>query len=501
MAGLKDVRDIVRGALASLFGFSGRLVARTMLMIIAARAYGIEALGLLGLISAITEVAAGIGILGLKRGLLDLLSHDAEHGRLPEARILEAFGLGLSVSFAIAAFVAGTLIVFWPEYSNLAPIILITAPMIVFADIALTAVKFKRVIGWDVAVRGGAEPWGFLALALLFLQAENLENGLLWAYTGSYIIAATFAAIGMWRIFGPAAFLRAKPTFSGLRAIPKRSVPVGISDLGYLALRRVDLIVFSAFATTEAVGLYYAVQQIATIPQRVYSLFEPMMSPVIARLHNRMNASRIKATLIAVCRWVLIIQLALTAPMVIYGDHVLGIFGAAYTIGAGVLALVLLAELIDGCFMAVETPLVFAKPKIPPALMAVALIVEISAIALLSPTLGVYGAATGFLLAILCLNAGRLIMIKKHLQIDVVNVSYITPIAFAFVVSLGLVTTRSWISYGDSAVIALFFVISICVYLLLVRQFALTHSDRVVMRAIFQRRKPSASPPISPSVS
>lgn len=490
MAGLKDVRDIVRGALASLFGFSGRLVARTMLMIIAARAYGIEALGLLGLISAITEVAAGIGILGLKRGLLDLLSHDAENGRSPEARILEAFGVGLSVSFAIAACVAGALIVYWPEYSNLAPIILITAPMIVFADIALTAVKYKRVIGWDVAVRGGAEPWGFLALALLFLQ---LENGLLWAYTGSYMIAATFAAIGLWRIFGPAAFLRAKPTLAGMRAIPKRSVPVGISDLGYLAMRRLDLIVFSAFATTEAVGLYYAVQQIATIPQRVYSLFEPMMSPVIARLHNRMNASRIKATLIAVCRWVLIIQLAITVPMIIYGDHVLGIFGAAYTIGAGVLAIVLIAELIDGCFMAVETPLVFARPKIPPALMAAALIVEIGAIALLSPTLGVYGAATGFLLAILCLCAGRLIMIKKHLQIDVVNVSYIAPIAFAFVVSLGLMTSRSWISYGDSAVIILFFVISICVYLLLVRRFALTHSDRVVMRAIFQRRKPSVS--------
>ena len=494
MAGLKDVRDIVRGALASLFGFSGRLVARTMLMIIAARAYGIEALGLLGLISAITEVAAGIGILGLKRGLLDLLSHDAENGRLPEARILEAFGVGLSVSFAIAACVAGALIVYWPEYSNLAPIILITAPMIVFADIALTAVKYKRVIGWDVAVRGGAEPWGFLALALLFLQ---LENGLLWAYTGSYMIAATFAAIGLWRIFGPAAFLRAKPTLAGMRAIPKRSVPVGISDLGYLAMRRLDLIVFSAFATTEAVGLYYAVQQIATIPQRVYSLFEPMMSPVIARLHNRMNASRIKATLIAVCRWVLIIQLAITVPMIIYGDHVLGIFGAAYTIGAGVLAIVLIAELIDGCFMAVETPLVFARPKIPPALMAAALIVEIGAIALLSPTLGVYGAATGFLLAILCLCAGRLIMIKKHLQIDVVNVSYIAPIAFAFVVSLGLMTSRSWISYGDSAVIILFFVISICVYLLLVRRFALTHSDRVVMRAIFQRRKPSVSPSVS----
>ena len=490
MAGLKDVRDIVRGALASLFGFSGRLVARTMLMIIAARAYGIEALGLLGLISAITEVAAGIGILGLKRGLLDLLSHDAENGRLPEARILEAFGVGLSVSFAIAACVAGALIVYWPEYSNLAPIILITAPMIVFADIALTAVKYKRVIGWDVAVRGGAEPWGFLALAVAFLQ---LENGLLWAYTGSYMIAATFAAIGLWRIFGPAAFLRAKPTLAGMRAIPKRSVPVGISDLGYLAMRRLDLIVFSAFATTEAVGLYYAVQQIATIPQRVYSLFEPMMSPVIARLHNRMNASRIKATLIAVCRWVLIIQLAITVPMIIYGDHVLGIFGAAYTIGAGVLAIVLIAELIDGCFMAVETPLVFARPKIPPALMAAALIVEIGAIALLSPTLGVYGAATGFLLAILCLCAGRLIMIKKHLQIDVVNVSYIAPIAFAFVVSLGLMTSRSWISYGDSAVIILFFVISICVYLLLVRRFALTHSDRVVMRAIFQRRKPSVS--------
>ena len=493
MAGMSDVRDIVRGVLASMFGFGGRLVARAILMIVAARAYGMEALGLLGIVAATTEIVAGIGVLGLKRGLLDFLSYDEERGRAPQSRILEAFGLGLSVTLLAVVVVTCALTLFWPDLTKLAPIILITAPMIVVSEIALTAIKFKRVIGWDVAIRGAIEPWGFVLLAFLFLQVDNIQSGLLWAYVGSFAISAVFAVIGVLRIYGPKTFLQAQPQFSELMNIPKRSTSVGIADLGFLAFRRVDLIVLSAFVSAEAVGLYYAVQQIATIPQRIYSLFEPMMSPVIARLHNRMDAKRIKSTLIGVCRWVLIIQLAVTVPMVVYGDHLLHIFGPSYAIGAGVLAVVLIGELVDGSFMAVETPLLFARPKIPPILIIGALLIEVISIAALAPTMGVYGAGFGFFFAMLALSIGRLVMIHRHLLITVVNPSYFAPVIFSLGLAAVLTYTRRWISPGDGALIVLLFIMSISTYLSLVRKFALTSSDRVIMRAIFKRRKPSIS--------
>ncbi len=78
MTNLADIRDLIRGAFASLFGFGGRLFARAMLMVLAGRAFGIEALGHLGQIAAITEIMAALCVLGLKRSLLDMLSLEAK---------------------------------------------------------------------------------------------------------------------------------------------------------------------------------------------------------------------------------------------------------------------------------------------------------------------------------------------------------------------------------------------------------------------------------------
>ena len=122
------------------------------------------------------------------------------------------------------------------------------------------------------------------------------------------------------------------------------------------------------------------------------------MSPVIARLHNRKNGDGIRSNLIAVCRWIFIIQLGLTIPMVIFGDKLLSLFGPEFAIGALVLTAVLAAELINGTFLTAETALIFEKPKIPPTLLVMTLIVEVTLIAFLSAQWGTHGAAVGFLM-------------------------------------------------------------------------------------------------------
>jgi len=482
MSGVADFRDVVRGALASLFGFGGRLAARVLFMLIAAQQFGAKALGILGLVAAITEITAAICVMGLKRSLLDMLSERAEDGLRPEPRIKEAFLIALGMGFLIST----VLLFVWPWVLPGQPaiwaLLFFAMPASIFIDVCLTAIKYKRIVKWDVWSRSIAESWGLFLLALLFLYLGMKETGLVLAYAGSLFIAALVAGYGLFNTYTMKPLLAAKVTFPNLPKIVKQSVPVGITDMGIMALRRIDLIVLSIFVGANATGLYFMVQQLVTIQQRLAGLFEPMLSPVIARLHNQMNAKRIRANMIGICRWIFIIQLVIAVPMVVFGDHLLGLFNKEFFAGGLVLTIILIAEVIDGTFISTETPLVFAKPKIPPTLLVLTLIIEVALIALLSYLYGVEGAAIGFLIAVCFLNIGRLWSLAKYLKITIINASYILPAVFALLMFFCLLAIRAFVPAGQGALI----VLGVAV---LIKTFALTKSDKILFRVLGRGRR------------
>ncbi|PHR60537.1 MAG: hypothetical protein COA47_07165 [Robiginitomaculum sp.] len=489
MAGIADVRDIVRGAQALLFGFGGRSVARAILIMIAGHLFGAAELGILGQTAAYAEIVAAIGVLGLKRSLLDMLSHRAEHGQSIEQRVVEALIVAMVVSVGLSA----GLLLLWPlvlpANANLLPLLFFAVPAIAFTEVALTAIKYKRVIKWDVWSRGFTEPWGFLGLALLVYSLGIIEDGLVMAYVGSVYISAVTVGYGLIHTYGAKNLFGSAPKLQNCLQIPRKSVPVGITDLGVMMLRRIDILILGVFVSDTGVGLYYMVQQLATVPQKVNALFEPMISPVIARLHNRLDGNRIRATLVGICRWIFIIQLAISIPMVVYGDRFLALFGAEFAAGWLVLVIILLAELIDGVFITTETPLVFANPRIPPSLIIITLTIEIALIALFSNVWGVEGAALGFLIALSALGLGRLLMLGKHLHIQVINREYLVPLSVGGLLAITLCTARILIPPEQTLITLPIVVFSLICYALLIRKFALTKSDRVLLRALGQKKR------------
>jgi O-antigen/teichoic acid export membrane protein len=489
MSAVTDTRDVLRGAAALLFGFGGRIVARILVVLVAGRLFGATEFGILGLTAAIAEITAAIGVLGLKRSLLDMLSYNVEQ-RLSEAqRVIEAIIVVLVVSTGLSAI----LMVLWPilipGHEKLLPFLFIAVPAIAFSEVALTAIKHKRVIKWDVWSRGFNEPWGFLIISLLLFGAGIIKGGLVIAYVGSVSILAATVATGLIKTYGLKNLLQSKPKLKNCLSIPKKSIPVGITDLGVMMFRRIDILILAVFVPASGVGIYYMVQQLATVPQRVNSLFEPMISPVIARLHNRFDASSIKANLIGICRWIFVIQIAITIPMVVYGDFVLSWFSPVFATGGLVLAIVLFGELIDGTFITTETPLVFANPKIPPLLITMTLIIEVILIAVFSKFWGIEGAAFGFFIAMAALSGGRLLMLKSRLQINVINNSYLLPLTLAAIMALMLIGARVLISPEQWWLATLIVLITIICYVLLIKRFGLSKSDQILLRAIKQKRR------------
>ncbi|VAV97023.1 hypothetical protein MNBD_ALPHA06-1711 [hydrothermal vent metagenome] len=493
MSGLADIKDVIRGALASFFGFGGRLFARVIFILLAARIYGVEALGILGQIAAISEIAVAIGVLGLKRSLLDMLSEKVENGENVETRVVEA----LLFSLGFGLLISGFLLLLWPlilpDDPQIWALLFFAVPASIVAEVALTAIKFKRIVRWDVWARSIGEPWGILALAAVFIIFEQLDSGLLIAYAGSLYVVAAISSVGLLHAYGVASLANARPSLATLIRIPMQSAPVGITDIGVMALRRIDLIIMSIFVGPSGTGLYYMVQQLATIQQRLGSLFEPMLSPVIARLHNQMAAARIRAFLVGICRWIFIIQLAIVVPLLVFGDTVLAVFNPAFSGGLLVLSIVLLAELIDGSFISVETPLVFATPKIPPLLLLLTLLIEVFAIAVLSKFWGVQGAAIGFFIAVAFLNLGRLFSLSKYLNIRVVNASYLLPLVLAILMLVALYALRSFMPPEQGVFVGIGILFSLIIFGFLIKTFALTKADKILLRVLKRKKQKSRS--------
>lgn len=483
MGNIEDIKDILRGALASLGGFGGRMVARLFLMIAAGHLYGAAPLGLLGQVAAISEILAAIAVLGLRRSLLDLMSEDEAHGRDPLKTLVAAF----LVAGALAVLMAAALGLAWPIMfpgTAMPTLLYLVVPSIVFAEVAGTAIRFKRIIRWEVIARCVMEPWSFLAAVLAFYVTGSIENGLLLAYAVSTMSAAAGMLIGLKHAFTLRELIAARTTWSRLIAVPNRSFAAGITDVGTMMFRRLDILALSLVVGHSQTGIYYMAQQIVTVPHKIHQLFEPMLSPVIAKLHHGAERSIIAQKLASICRWVFTLQLALTVPLFVFGSDILSLFGTEFAAGAGILVILLVAELLDGSFALTETPLIFAKPAVPPTLVMGALFIELIAVYTLAATWGAPGAAIGFLIAMAALNAMRLVTLRNKLSMNVLSLGFAWPLVFAAAIGPALIAVKAYGFTSAGWQVGSAIVAAIAVNLVLVRLLALSPLDRQVIQQL-----------------
>ncbi len=485
MSGIADRKDIMRGAIASLGGFGGRMLARIALLIGAGHLYGASNVGFLGELAAVVEILAAIAILGLKRTLLDLLNHAAKR-KLP---IGEPIATALLLSVGFATLLSLGLYIAWQYvFPREMPLLVFFAiPATAFADVALTATRFRRVIRWEVVARCIAEPWGFLAATLIFYALGMTNEGLPMAYSVSLVMAAAAAIWGLCSTFGAREILRWRPRLANLPVVFLGSLPVGLSDIGVMMLRRIDILILGLFVDQRITGFYFMAQQITTVPHRIYRLFEPMVGPVIANLHHNQDIAAMRSKLVSLCRWVFILQLGVTVPLVIFGDHVLGLFGSQFSAATMVLVILLVAELADGSFSLAETPLVFARPGVMPALITVALVVEVTTIFTFAPLWGAEGAALGFLCTTITLAAGRLFLLDRTLEISVPDRQYLAPIAIGAVVGVSLWTARLYIPANVPMLVGFAILAGIATFLLLVSVLAASEEDRHMLKRLRSR--------------
>jgi O-antigen/teichoic acid export membrane protein len=351
----EDIQALAKGGRTNVFGFVLRLAARIPFLFIAGRLYGPEALGRFAYAILIVEFAAQLGSLGLRRGLAELLSRDDR----PHAHIIADCLLAAMVASALgAAFLIALPQFMFPNsgingFDRFLPLAIFA---IVATDISLSALAYKFDILSTVRARAVVEPWTISIAAGVF-YFYSARDGLILAYIASLAAALVFALWPLWRSYGLPRGWRPSPTRSF--GIARRNLPLAAADAAEWGSRRLDLAILGLFAAPAVVGIYYVAQQVASLPQKLKTSFDPILGPVITRNLQTQNYAEIARQVGQVGFWIIAAQAGIALALGIPGEAVMGLVGPQFVGGAMALAFLLAAEVTAATAVVSESALVY----------------------------------------------------------------------------------------------------------------------------------------------
>lgn len=350
-----DIAALAKGGRTNVGGFFIRLIARIPFLIIGSQWYGAEALGRLAYAIVVVEFAAQIATLGLKRGLaLHLAGDGKENGAWDGILVV-----------ILATLVPTMLLMMFPQVlfpnsqinrmDNLLPLAI---PALALSEVMLAALAYRFDVGATVRARAIIEPWTISLVA--FALAWTLpRDGLLIAYAASMVAALIASIIPFLRSYGlPKGWT---PRATKLYALARRNAPLALADAIEWGSRRIDLAILGLFVSPATVGIYWVAQQVASLPQKLKTSFDPVLGPVIIRKLEAGDRPAIAAQISQVGFWIIAAQAGIALALGIPGEALMELIGPGrdFVGGNGALAFLLLAEVAAAVAVVSEAALVY----------------------------------------------------------------------------------------------------------------------------------------------
>ena len=350
-----DLAVLARGGRINFLGFCIRLAARLPFLFIAGRIYGAEALGRFAYAVLIVEFAAQLATLGLKRGLAQQLAHtDKPHVCVAwDALLVAALGsivcMGILMLFPQAMFPNS-------EITGLEWLLPITIIALAWSDIMLAALAYRNDVTSTVRARAIVEPITISAAALAWAFIST-RDGLIISYVLSMVAALAASIVPFAKSYGVARGWRPQP--AALWKMARRNFPVAAADAVEWGSRRVDIAVLGLFFSPYVVGIYYVAQNVASLPAKLKTSFDPILGPVIARNLKDGDKQAVAKQVRQVGFWVIGAQLGVALALAIPGEAVMGLVGPVFVAGTAALAFLLAAEVVASMAAVSEAALIY----------------------------------------------------------------------------------------------------------------------------------------------
>ncbi|MEM6266506.1 MAG: oligosaccharide flippase family protein, partial [Pseudomonadota bacterium] len=415
------------------------------------------------------EIIGLVCSLGEKRGLAQRLREGAHDDPAKETNLVYD-GLLLGLLFSLVA-VAGLLIfpqVMFPNGMN-SPLdmwMVAAIPAFALTEILLAAQAYRYDIATTVRARAVVEPWAIsIAVGVFLLFEATRDAGLALAYIVSVFAALLTAAWPFLRTYG-----LPKGWTPNARLMVKQSgaaFPLVGADAIERGTRLLDIFILGLFVPPTAVGIYYVAQQIASLPQKLKTSFEPILSPVITKNLKIGNLSAIAAQVRQVGFWIIAVQLGIALVIAIPGEAVMGLWGPGYVAGTAALVFLLAAEVAASMAVVSESVLVYIAKKrnllistcilLFQAALTIALILTAKAYAL-DPGFEAAMPAVALFFALALSSLVKALVLKTLLKAPVSNWRWALVYAAAPAVVVGFIFTLlpEWVElvFGVPAILA-----------------------------------------------
>jgi O-antigen/teichoic acid export membrane protein len=350
-----DIKALAKGGRTNLLGFLLRLAARLPFLFIAGRLYGPEVLGRFAYAILIVEFVAQLASLGLRRGLAESLSKQER----PDAHLVADALLVVTIASALGAVVLIALPqMMFPNsgINGMDRFLPLAIFAIVWTDIALSALAYRFDVASTVRARAIVEPWT-ISIGAGLLYFYSTRDGLILSYAASILAGMLAALWPLFKSYGRPEGWRPDPV--GLVAMARRNLPLAAADAAEWGSRRLDLAILGLFASPAIVGIYYVAQQVASLPQKLKTSFDPILGPVITRNLQAKNYGEIARQVGQVGFWIIAAQAGIALALGITGEAVMGLVGPQFVGGTAALAFLLAAEVAAATAVVSESALVY----------------------------------------------------------------------------------------------------------------------------------------------
>jgi O-antigen/teichoic acid export membrane protein len=350
-----DMATLARGGRLNAFGFILRLAGSLPFLLIGGRIYGAEVLGRFAYAMLTVELGAQLATFGLRRGLAQLLANaNKSHPCVvADAMLLSLLGsilcMGVLMAFPRAMFPNS-------QVHGLDWLLPVTVLAIAWTDIALAALAYRNDVGATVRARSLVQPWTISIVAFAWSYI-SLEDGLIISYVISMVAALVAALVPLMRSYGvPHGW---SPDLAGSWRTARKNAPLAAADAVEWASRKVDLAVLGLFLSPAFVGIYYVAQQVATLPAKLKTSFEPVLGPVIARNIADGDKLAVAKQVRQVSYWIIAAQTGIALSLAMPGRAVMGLVGSGFTGGTATLGFLLAAEVIAATAVVSEAALIY----------------------------------------------------------------------------------------------------------------------------------------------
>ena len=105
-------------------------------------------------------------------------------------------------------------------------------------------------------------------------------------------------------------------------------MPLAAADAIEWGSRRLDIAILGLFVAPYWVGVYYVAQQVASLPQKLKTSFDPILAPVITQKLAEGDKQAVAKQVRQVGFWIIAAQAAIALALGIPGEAVMGLVGA-----------------------------------------------------------------------------------------------------------------------------------------------------------------------------